>query len=262
MMAVGSNGKVPATDEDVAMFPRVMHVFHKWLENKKSAGTALSYMKNTKKLFELDGWSAASMATEEYVEQVKEYPANKRCNNAWSASLKQYVEFWKSARPDPLPEVPEDLVKIYSCKAPAPKNGEDASGTSTAEAGPPARKRAKAEPEESTDSEVAGITATLKPDEEFRLISARCGKAWVIIPRDVDCVVLDKFSSRVEASGWSCSQRDDHRYTYRAAGSQVADLVLYSNEGRLLVKGSKKDVALKVADLYVYSWLGVEPEAE
>lgn len=283
-----------ASPEEQEEYRHALKSFKSWLDAGPVAKSSKGYTNSVKKLMKVNRKTTAAMNDESYFEWVRNVRENISGNNSMSAGLKKFVTWctergrtgppWEKTAgpgekeydvipaekendrrksgaqgrrpPEQTPE--EDPAKNDTVKASA------GSGESTAET--PAAKKVKVEketPEEkkaapeksTTDTEVAGLKLALQPDEDYGVVSASNGSAWVVLPADVDYIVLDKFTSCVEASGWSCSKRDSHCYTYKALASQVADLVLYADEGRLLVKSSKKEVAEKVGELYC-GWLG------
>merc|ERR1711957_638542 len=67
----------------------------------------------------------------------------------------------------------------------------------------PPTKRAKVESDVGTDSEIEAFTeAPSNDDAEFQMYRVRKGGAWLVIPQNVEEVVLEAFSKRMEAAGW------------------------------------------------------------
>jgi len=114
----------------------------------------------------------------------------------------------------------------------------------------PAAKRPR--PDAATDEEVEGLSGG-EPGEGYALQKCRGDAAWLVLPDDVISLDLKAIGGQVEAAGWSCSARDERRWSF--AGSP--DLVLYPS-GKLLVRSGAGEDAGRVAKQYVDSWLALE----
>lgn len=195
-----------------------------------------------------------AMATTDYIADVSARPENKQSKGNLKAAATTFEFFWTSARPEVWPALPEKDA-LYQFRAGLPTVGDAAE---------PEAKRARTEnrtvftePDCSTDVEIERMSAQCASAEEkeYVLQSCRGGRAWAVIPEYLHSVVLDPFSSRIIASGWTCNEKKDHRWSFQAGKDQVANLVLFAAGGRLLVRTADRKVAEKVGDLYAQAWL-------
>jgi len=97
---VGGHGAMEAisdaAEEDIKLMPDYIATFHKWMQRQgRKDSTARAYARQIALLFDDDGKSPASMATQEYCNITKTSFKNKVCNNQRSASLKLWIDFWQ-----------------------------------------------------------------------------------------------------------------------------------------------------------------------
>eukprot|EP00425_Heterocapsa_triquetra_P040720 CAMPEP_0195089784 /NCGR_PEP_ID=MMETSP0448-20130528/28980_1 /TAXON_ID=66468 /ORGANISM="Heterocapsa triquestra, Strain CCMP 448" /LENGTH=167 /DNA_ID=CAMNT_0040123549 /DNA_START=59 /DNA_END=559 /DNA_ORIENTATION=+ len=85
-----------ATEEEAAALPDYICTFHQWmLSIGRNANTSKGYMRQIPQLFQDDGKGPAAMATEEYFNLTKTSWKNKSGNGQRSATLRQWINFWK-----------------------------------------------------------------------------------------------------------------------------------------------------------------------
>ena len=89
-------------------------------------------------------------------------------------------------------------------------------------------------------------------DDSF--VMEMCGNraAWQIVVDGVDNIDLEKVGSKIEAAGFEIGIRTRLAWTF----SGPADLTLYPS-GKLLVKTQDKDLAAKIAEDHVKTWVRV-----
>lgn len=79
--------------------------------------------------------------------------------------------------------------------------------------------------------------------------------SFLVQPDDVLSIAdLDVLAAKIVSSGWHAKDANSCSKTSRVFTGK-ADVALYANEGRLLVRSSDRSVAALVAELYVDSWL-------
>jgi len=85
-----------AAEEDIKLMPDYIATFHKWMQRQgRKDTTARAYVRQIALLFDDDGKSPASMATQEYLDITKASFKNKAGNNQRSASVKLWIDFWQ-----------------------------------------------------------------------------------------------------------------------------------------------------------------------
>jgi len=104
----------------------------------------------------------------------------------------------------------------------------------------------------STDDEVEKI-GDGEPGDGYALRQCRAGAAWLVLPSDVISLDLKAIGGQVEAAGWSCSAREEQRWSFTGS----PDLVLY-HSGKLLVRSGQGEDAGRIAKQFVDSWLALE----
>lgn len=250
------------SEDQVKLLPQMLYAYHSFMLRDKKQGTANSYLSQLKKIIEKDAWSPDSMATNEYIAHVRQnYVAeNKASSGSLFAAAASWQLFWQTSKPDEWPEIPSSVsAKRYECGLAQEKGTElpkTKAQTVKDGAEPPkkkARTASKTVLDPDIDAEVEGMSSISDTDNGYVLRS--CSGGWVVLPEDVDVVVLEGFSPRIVASGWACGEKTERRWTFNAGKDQVANLMLYANEGRLFVKHADQAVAQKVAELYWRSWL-------
>jgi len=89
-------------------------------------------------------------------------------------------------------------------------------------------------------------------DDSF--VMEMCGNraAWQIVVDGVENIDLEKVGSKIEAAGFEIGIRTRLAWTF----SGPADLTLYPS-GKLLVKTQDKDLAAKIAEDHVKTWVRV-----
>ena len=85
----------------------------------------------------------------------------------------------------------------------------------------------------------------------YRMSSCRNGTAWLIIPQDVQQVVLELLHPALEKAGWSCSSQGERCDVFSLGTICESQVKLFTEGGRLLVCHCEKDMATRVASLYI-----------
>lgn len=95
-VATAMDGLPDATQEDEEVFPRILCSFHKWMlsDPTRKNNTAKSYVRQLVALFEDDGKSPASMASDQYYQVTKSSFKNKCGNGQRSSAIRLFRQFW------------------------------------------------------------------------------------------------------------------------------------------------------------------------
>jgi len=119
----------------------------------------------------------------------------------------------------------------------------------------PSAKRRKAEAPAMTEEEIESsdfICVSGKLTENGYDLCPLQGGRWVILPEDVDAVVLSKVRDHMTKLGWTCTAESDRCDTYTATANGAGEVKLFAKRGRMLVSDCvAKAVALRAGGLYM-----------
>jgi len=75
---------------------------------------------------------------------------------------------------------------------------------------------------------------------------------WVILPEDVDTVVLPKVRESMKQLGWTCTAENERCDTYSPTANKAGEVKLFAKDGRMLVSNCvAKAVAIEAGGLYM-----------
>lgn len=93
-------------------------------------------------------------------------------------------------------------------------------------------------------------------NEGYSINDANDGCGYIVSPDDVLWLDLDIIGNCMEAAGWSRQEKDSAAHTFRQVTGE-GNLKLYDT-GQLKIEGLARDVAERIAQEFVNSWLLID----